>query len=75
MPSNPHPNATMAASSGGVATLVIMILSLVGVAVPPAVAALIATAIVSLVLVIGRKGVKGLIDVIWHGNKGDDAQA
>lgn len=62
-----HPNATAAAGSGGLAVLVVWLLGMAGVAVSPEVAAAIAGAIATIVLFIGRRGLKGLARIIWRG--------
>lgn len=62
-----HPNASAAGATTGSAVLVIWALSLVGVQVDGVVGAAIAGALATVVLLIGRRGVKGIASVVWRG--------
>lgn len=62
-----HPNATAAAGSGGLAVLVVWLLGMADVDVSPEVAAAIAGAIATVVLFIGRRGLRGLLGILWRG--------
>ena len=63
-----HPNATTSLAAGsGVGTLLVYALTAAGVNLPAEAAAALAGAVGSLALLIGRKGFRGLLRVLWRG--------
>ena len=69
--SNPvsnNPNASLAAGSIPPSVLAVYLLGLAGVHPTPEVATVIGGAAASVLLFIGRSGIKGLLRVIWRGN-------
>lgn len=63
-----HPNAVVAGGSGGGGgLLVVWLLELAGVTVDPKVAVLIAAAASSFALLIGRRGIRGIAQMLWRG--------
>lgn len=64
-----HPNATAAAGSGGVGTVLVALLAAFGIVLPPVAAAAIAAAFPVVFLAIGRKGIRGIVRQIWRGSE------
>lgn len=65
---NPHPNATAAAGMTGPSVLIVWLLGRFDILdVSPEVAAVMAGVIISLALLIGRRGFKGLFSMLWRG--------
>lgn len=62
-----HPNAAAAGTSSGLTVLVVWLLSLAGVDVSPEVAAALAGAVATVVLLIGRDGIGGVARIVWRG--------
>ena len=65
-----NPNATLAGGTTGVAAAVTYLLSLTTWNVPPTVAVLAAGGVTTLLLFIGRNGIRGLFKMIWRGQGG-----
>lgn len=66
---NKHPNATTAGGAGGLALLVVWILGYFGITDIGAEEAVVATGLLtSAALLIGRKGLKGILRGLWIGN-------
>lgn len=63
-----NPNATAAAGGSGAGVLLVWVLSAVGADISPEAGAAIAGAIATVVLYVGRNGVKGTFDRIWKGD-------
>jgi hypothetical protein len=68
---NSHPNAVAGLAGGaGLGTLLVWILNkYAGADLPPEAATAIAGAVGALVLLIGKRGLKGLIGLVWHGDQ------
>ena len=65
-----HPNASVALGSGsGVGALVVWIVGLSGTAMPPEVGAAMGGVVAAIALVIGRRGIKGVLTAIWRGDR------
>ena len=65
-----HPNASVALGSGsGLGSLVIWLVGLTGASVPPEVGAAIGGLIAAGFLLVGRRGIKGAIIGLWHGEQ------
>jgi hypothetical protein len=65
-----HPNASVAVGSGsGLGALVVWIVGLGGVVMPAPVGAVIGGGVAGFALLIGRRGIKGLIGVLWQGDQ------
>ena len=65
-----HPNASVAMGSGsGLGALVVWIVGLGGVMMPAPVGAVIGGGVAGFALLIGRRGIKGLIGVLWQGDQ------
>lgn len=65
-----HPNASVAVGSGsGLGALVVWAVGLGGVVMPAEVGAVIGGGVAGVALVIGRRGILGLISVLWHGDQ------
>jgi len=65
-----HPNASRALTHGsGLGALAVWGVGLAGVDMPPEVAAAFAGAIASLFLLIGKRGLKGTFEDLWHGSE------
>lgn len=65
-----HPNASVAVGSGsGPGALVVWIVGLGGVVMPAPVGAVIGGGVAGFALLIGRRGIKGLIGVLWQGDQ------
>lgn len=62
-----HPNATVAATSGGVGVIIVWLLSLAGVHMPAEVGAAVSTIAATVALLIGRRGIRGIARIIWRG--------
>lgn len=63
-----HPNASRALThGGGLGALTVWAVGLAGLEMPPEVAAAFAGAIASVALLVGRRGIKGTIQDLWHG--------
>ncbi len=65
---NSHPNASVAAGTGGLTTLILYLAELRGWHVDPLLASGIATVAAAIVLFIGRRGLKGAITSLWAGS-------
>jgi hypothetical protein len=66
-----HPNASRALTHGsGLGALIVWSAGLAGLEMPPEIAAVLAGAVASAFLLIGSRGIKGMIDDIWHGSGG-----
>jgi hypothetical protein len=63
-----HPNAAAAAGMGGLGVLVVWLCGHLGVDLNSEQGAAIAVALASIVLFVGRRGVKGVIDLLWQGD-------
>jgi hypothetical protein len=65
-----HPNASVALGSGsGLGALIVWVVGLAGVAMPAEVGAVIAGVVAGFALFVGRRGIKGMIDLLWVGNQ------
>jgi hypothetical protein len=65
-----HPNASVALGSGsGLGALIVWVVGLGGVVMPAEVGAVIGGGVAGFALVIGRRGIIGLIGVLWHGDQ------
>jgi len=65
-----HPNASVAVGSGsGLGALVVWIVGLGGVMMPAPVGAVIGGGVAGFALLIGRRGIKGLIGFLWQGDQ------
>lgn len=64
-----HPNAAVSGGVSGAGALVVWGLSLLGVAVPPAIAVVAVGLLASAVLAVGKHGVKGLVGRLWRGDE------
>jgi hypothetical protein len=65
-----HPNASMALGSGsGLAPLVIWMVGMTGASVPPEAAAAMGGLIAACFLLIGKRGIKGMIVALWQGEQ------
>jgi hypothetical protein len=65
---NSHPNASAAAGTGGLTTLILYLAETQGWHVDPLLASGIATVAAAVVLFIGRRGIKGALASIWTGS-------
>lgn len=65
---NSHPNATAAGSTGTAGVLIIAALGALGVTLSPIVAAAIVTAATTVVLIVGRRGLRGIGRLVWNGS-------
>jgi hypothetical protein len=64
-----HPNTLAAGLSGGASTLIVYLLNkYAGTNLDAQAGAAIATAVASVVLFIGRRGIRGTLSDIWNGN-------
>jgi len=67
-PVKQHPNAATAAGLTGPSVLVVWLLGKLGlVDITPEIAALLAGAIIAVGLFIGKRGIKGLLSMLWRG--------
>ena len=65
-----HPNASVAVGSGsGLGALVVWGVGLGGVVMPAEVGAVIGGGVAGAALLIGRQGIRGLIAILWRGNR------
>jgi hypothetical protein len=65
-----HPNASRALTHGsGLGALIVWAAGLSGLEMPPEIAAAFAGALASLFLVIGKRGIKGMILGLWNGSE------
>jgi hypothetical protein len=64
-----NPNASVAAASTAAGVLLIWLLTSLGVDISPEVGAAISGLLASVVLWIGRDGIKGAISKVWGGDK------
>jgi hypothetical protein len=65
-----HPNASVALGSGsGLGALIVWVVGLGGVMMPAEVGAVIGGGVAGVALVIGRRGIIGLMGVLWHGDQ------
>lgn len=62
-----HPNATAAGTTGIIATIILWAAGRLGVHLPETVAVVAAGAAITVVLAVGRNGVKGTWNRIWGG--------
>jgi hypothetical protein len=63
-----HPNASRALTHGsGLGTLIVWVVGLLGLKMPAEIAAAFAGGLASLFLVVGRRGIKGMLHDVWHG--------
>jgi hypothetical protein len=64
-----HPNASRALTHGsGLGALIVWSVGLAGVEMPPEIAAILAGAVASAFLLIGKRGIKGMFLDLWHGS-------
>ena len=68
-PARNHPNATLATTVGSVSTLVLWGAGALGIAMSAEAGAGLATLLVGGSLVLGRKGLKGIVGGIWRGSE------
>jgi hypothetical protein len=65
-----HPNASIAVGSGsGLGALVVWGVGLGGVMMPAEVGAVIGGGVAGVALLVGRQGIKGLIAILWRGDR------
>jgi hypothetical protein len=65
-----HPNASVAVGSGsGAGALIVWLVGLGGVVMPAPVGAVIGGGVAGFALLIGRRGIKGLIGILWQGDQ------
>jgi hypothetical protein len=65
-----HPNASVAVGSGsGLGALVVWSVGLGGLVMPAEIGAVIGGGVAGVALLIGKEGIKGLIGIIWHGDR------
>jgi hypothetical protein len=65
-----NPNASVALGSGsGIGALVVWLIGLTGTAVPPEISAVVAGTAASLVLLVGRRGIKPSFKALWDGSE------
>ena len=66
-----HPNASRALTHGsGLGALVVWSAGMAGVEMPPEVAAILAGAVASAFLLVGKRGIRGMINDLWYGPEG-----
>lgn len=65
----PHPNASLAAGSSSIAVVIVWLSGHFGLDMTAEVAASVTGLIASGMLVLGRNGLRGLMRILWHGNK------
>jgi hypothetical protein len=64
-----HPNASKALTHGsGLGALLVWSAGQAGLELPPEIAAILAGAIASAFLLIGKRGIKGMVLDLWHGS-------
>jgi hypothetical protein len=71
-PVKKHPNASLAATVGSVSTLVLWIAGAIGIAMSAEAGAAAATLLVAGSLLVGKKGIRGLIGSIWKGSDNEE---
>lgn len=64
-----NPNAAVATGGVGAGTALVAILAACGVVFPPVVAAAIAGAVPIILLAIGRRGIRGIVRMVWRGSE------
>jgi len=64
---NPHPNATVAGGTSGAGVALVWLLGYLGVHISAEVAVVIAGALTTLVLFVGRNGLAGVWNLVKHG--------
>lgn len=64
-----NPNASVAGGTTGLGVIVVFVLGALGVPVPPEVAVAGVGLVSTAVLVIGRRGIRGIARSIWRGNE------
>ena len=65
-----NPNASVAVGSGsGVGALIVWVVGLGGVVMPGPIGAVIGGGVAGFALLIGRRGIKGVIGVLWQGDQ------
>jgi hypothetical protein len=67
---NSDPNATVAGGTTGAGVLVVWLLGYFGVSLSAEIGAAIAGGAATVLLVIGRRGIKGTLQRIWQGSGG-----
>jgi hypothetical protein len=66
-----HPNASRALMHGsGLGAIIVWSAGLTGLEMPPEIAAVLAGAVASAFLLIGKRGIKGTIHDLWNGSDG-----
>lgn len=66
-----HPNASRALTHGsGLGALVVWSAGMAGLEMPPEVAAILAGAVASAFLLIGKRGIRGMFNDLWYGPSG-----
>ena len=66
-----NPNASVALGWGsGAGTLLVWLVGLSGVEMPAEVAAVVGGAVASLMLFLGREGIRGALERVWWGKRG-----
>lgn len=65
-----HPNASTATGLGGISVLTVFLAGHFGVKLGAEEASVISGAVTSIGLVIGKRGIKGVIRVLWRGSNG-----
>ena len=66
-----HPNASRALTHGsGLGALVVWSAGMAGLEMPPEVAAILAGAVASAFLLVGKRGIRGMINDLWYGPAG-----
>jgi hypothetical protein len=64
-----HPNAATAAGLTGPSVLVVWLLSRLGIVdVSPEVAVVMGGAVISIGLLVGKRGIKGMLSMLWKGD-------
>lgn len=63
-----HPNTVTAGGVGTLTTLVVAGFEALGANMTPTVAAAVATAAITVALFVGKRGVKGVIRLVWRGD-------
>lgn len=63
-----HPNATIATGTGVLGILTVFALQQAGVDLPASVAAAVPVGLTTIVLFVGRRGLRGLARILWKGD-------